>query len=61
MGRTQQLDILLDLLYVLTKSPSSKYHANILHMGAKVIGIYLSLIWSKTLMELIFNASGEFR
>ena len=29
--------------------------------GRKVIGISRSLIWSKTLMELIFNPYGEFR
>ena len=29
--------------------------------GRRVIGISGSLIWSKTLMELIFNPSGEFR
>ena len=29
--------------------------------GRKVIGISGSLIWSKTLMELIFNPCGEFR
>ena len=30
-------------------------------MGAKGDGISGSLIWSKTLMELIFNHCGEFR
>ena len=30
-------------------------------MGQTVIGISGSLIWSKTLMELIFNPCGEFR
>ena len=30
-------------------------------MRARVIGIFGSLIWSKTLMELIFNPGGEFR
>ena len=30
-------------------------------MGRRAIGISRSLIWSKTLMELIFNPSGEFR
>ena len=29
--------------------------------GRRVIGIFGSLIWSKTLMELIFNPCGEFR
>ena len=29
--------------------------------GRRVIGISGSLMWSKTLMELIFNPSGEFR
>ena len=29
--------------------------------GLRVIGITGSLIWSKTLMELIFNPCGEFR
>ena len=29
--------------------------------GRRVIGISGSLIWSKTLMELIFNLGGEFR
>ena len=29
-------------------------------MGRRVIGISGSLIWSKTLMELIFNSCGEF-
>ena len=29
--------------------------------GRRVIGISGSLIWSKTLMELIFNSCGEFR
>ena len=29
--------------------------------GRKVIGIFGSLIWSKTQIELIFNACGEFR
>ena len=29
--------------------------------GRRVIGISVSLIWSKTLMELIFNPCGEFR
>ena len=32
-----------------------------LERGRKVIGISGSLIWSKTLMELIFNPCGEFR
>ena len=31
-----------------------------LHWGRRVIGISGSLIWSKTLMELIFNPYGEF-
>ena len=31
------------------------------HGGRTVIGISGSLIWSKTLMELIFNPCGEFR
>ena len=31
------------------------------HLGAKVIGISGSLIWSKPLMELIFISCGEFR
>ena len=30
-------------------------------MGRRVIGIFGSLNWSKTLMELIFNPCGEFR
>ena len=30
-------------------------------MGRRVIGISGSLIWSKTIMELIFNPCGEFR
>ena len=30
-------------------------------VGARVIVISGSLIWSKTLMELIFNPCGEFR
>ena len=29
--------------------------------GRRVIGISGSLIWSETLMELIFNPCGEFR
>ena len=29
--------------------------------GRRVIGISGSLIWSKTLVELIFNPCGEFR
>ena len=33
----------------------------LLKMGGRVIGISGSLIWSKTLMELIFNPCGEFR
>ena len=32
-----------------------------IYRGRRVIGISRSLIWSKTLMELIFNACGEFR
>ena len=32
-----------------------------LHWGRRVIEISGSLIWSKTLMELIFNPCGEFR
>ena len=31
------------------------------HRGRRVIGISGSLIWSNTLMELMFNACGEFR
>ena len=31
------------------------------YWGRRVIGISGSLIWSKTLMELIFNSCGEFR
>ena len=31
-----------------------------LRWGRRVIGISRSLIWSKTLMELIFNPCGEF-
>ena len=30
-------------------------------MGGRVIGISGSLIWSKTLIQLIFNPCGEFR
>ena len=30
-------------------------------MGQRLIGISGSLIWSKTLVELIFNPCGEFR
>ena len=33
----------------------------IVSQGRTVIGISGSLIWSKTLMELIFNPCGEFR
>ena len=33
----------------------------IIHWGRRVIGISRSLIWSKTLMKLIFNPYGEFR
>ena len=29
--------------------------------GRRVIGVSGSLIWSKTLMDLIFNPCGEFR
>ena len=32
-----------------------------IHWGRRVIGIFGSLIWSKTLMELKFNPCGEFR
>ena len=32
-----------------------------MHRERRVIGISRSLIWSKTLMELIFNPCGEFR
>ena len=31
------------------------------YFGRRVIGISGSLIWSKTLMELIFSPCGEFR
>ena len=31
------------------------------YRGRKLIGISGSLIWSKTLMELMFNPCGEFR
>ena len=34
--------------------------SNIIH-NINIIGIYGSLIWSKTLMELIFNPCSEFR
>ena len=37
------------------------YHSTLyMHRGRRVIGISGSLIWSKTLMELIFNPCGEF-
>ena len=39
-------------------------HMYVVHIriwGRKVIGISGSLMWSRTLMELIFNTSGEFR
>ena len=36
-------------------------HGYLLQRGRRVIGIFGSLIWSKTLMELIFNPCGEFR
>ena len=53
----------LGYLYIL------KFHHNILNiiyiciviLGRRVIEISESLIWSKTLMELIFNPRGEFR
>ena len=35
--------------------------SRVTHWGRRVIGISGSLIWSKTLMELIFNPCGEFR
>ena len=34
---------------------------NISERGRRVTGISGSLIWSKTLMELLFNPCGEFR
>ena len=32
-----------------------------INRGRRVIGILGSLIWSRTVMELIFNPCGEFR
>ena len=41
---------------------SFSYLTSLIHgKGRRVIGISGSLIWSKTLMELIFNPCGEFR
>ena len=38
-----------------------KYTKICTNRGRRVIGIFRSLTWSKTLMELIFNHCGEFR
>ena len=38
-----------------------KYRLLCLNWGRRLIGVSGSLIWSKTLMELIFNPCGEFR
>ena len=42
-------------------SKISQWSIIILFWGRRVIGISGSLIWSETLMELIFNPCGEFR
>ena len=42
-------------------SLSRNLKINIMYMVAKVIGIFGSLIWSKTLVGLIFKLFGEFR
>ena len=48
-------ELYYSLLYSRTKA------VNIYVRGRRVIGISGSLIWSKSLMELIFNPCGEFR
>ena len=48
-----------------SKSPYAAYYRYCFYYpywsGRRVIGISSSLIWSKTLMKLIFNPCGEFR
>ena len=46
---------------LLRRSSLSKCEVYQVQRGRRVIGISGSLIWSKTLMELIFNPWGEFR
>ena len=49
-------------LYIFIIMPTlSSVSEPAIYMGRRVIGISGSLIWSKTLMELIFNPCGEFR
>ena len=52
LGRITDDDDDDDILYYIT------LHYN---MGRRAIGIFRSLIWSKTLLEIIFNTCGEFR
>ena len=57
-----QYGILYLLQFIILGSTSYiTLHYITLHWGWRVIGISGSLIWSKTLMELIFNPFGEFQ
>ena len=46
---------------MILQSKFNYYQLYIYLRGRRVIGISGSLVWSKTLMELIFNPCGEFR
>ena len=54
--KESEFDISLKLL-IMVHCECSIY----IYWGRRVIGISESLIWSKTLMELIFNPCGEYR
>ena len=47
--------------WVCSEAPAVGQNTHDIYMGRRVIGISGSLIWSKTLMELLFNPCGEFR
>ena len=60
----KKIFIKIDIMRIkirLHKNIIEQYYSLIKHWGQSVIGIFGSLIWSKTLMELIFNPCGEFR
>ena len=48
-------------LYIICLSRFSQLYITVIMRGRRVIWIYGSLIWPKTLMELIFNSYGGFR
>ena len=59
LGRTLMMIVTIILIIIIIIINSNSNNNN--NRGRRVIGISRSLIWSRTLMELIFNPCGEFQ